>query len=113
LVPDTHPVLNNFKYQEKVKNDDGSKSEYTRYNFKKNQFYLVEGVDNLLLEARGPNASQYNVPDSHAKVVGSSDKITITPVDNEGNPEKENPVENKPTDNFSKSTKEIKEFLLQ
>jgi len=48
-----------------------------------------------------------------SKVVGLNDKITIVSVDSQGNPEKNKPVENKPTDNYSKSAEEFKEFLLQ
>jgi hypothetical protein len=101
MVPDTHPVLNDLKYTEKVKDDyDGREIEYTRYNLKK-QFYLIEGVDNLPLEDTG---NRYKGNDPYAKAekfhkfVGLSDKIIITPVDNEGNPKNDKPIENKPND---------------
>nr|CAG8442440.1 7932_t:CDS:2 [Entrophospora candida] len=75
-------VLNYFKYKEKVK-QDRREVELTRYNLKK-QFYLIEGVDNLLLEATTP----YN--DSYEKIVGLNDKITIVPFENDEEPENQN-----------------------
>src|SRR5688572_24138272 len=104
MVPDTHPVLNDLKYKEKEKSEfDGREFEYTRYNLKK-QFYLIEGVDNLPLEATD-NKYESNDPYAKAyrfsKFVGLSDKIKLVPADSQGNPEKNKPVENKPTDKFS------------
>ena len=104
MVPDTHPVLNELKYTEKVKSDyDGREIEYTRYNLKE-QLYLIEGVDNLPLEVTD---SRYKGNDPYAKAykfnkfVGLSDKIKITPVDSQGKSEKEDSTDiNKPTDNL-------------
>jgi hypothetical protein len=115
MVPDTHPVLNELKYTEKVKSDyDGREIEYTRYNLKE-QLYLIEGVDNNLpLEATPYNGYKDNDPyvkaNSFSKFVGLNDKIKITPVDSQGNPE-----ENKPTNNLPNSQpgKLNNEILLQ
>src|SRR5256885_16020076 len=103
MVPDTHPVLNKFKYQKKVKRE-GAEVELTAYNLK-DQFFLIEGVDNLPLEATRDSGYSGNDPliqaQHFSKVVGLNDKITITPVDSQGNPEKNKPVEDKPTDKLS------------
>jgi len=100
MVPDTHPVLNELKYTEKVKSDyDGEEIEYTRYNLKE-QFYLIEGVDNLPLEATPYNGYKENDPyvkaNSFNKFVGLNDKVKIISVDSQGKPEKEQPTDNLP-----------------
>lgn len=104
MVPDTHPVLNDLKYTEKVKSDyDGREIEYTRYNLEK-QFYTIKGVDNLPLET---SDNKYEGDDPYekayrfSKFVGLNDKITIAEYKNQ--PEKEPPTENGSTDKQSKN----------
>src|SRR3954451_16893753 len=114
MVPDTHSVLNDLKYTEKVKSDyDGREIEYTRYNLKK-QFYLIEGVDNLPLEDTPYNKYKGDDPyakaDCFHKFVGLSDKIKLIPIDSQGKPEKNKPVENKSNnENISVILNSVKE----
>jgi len=87
LVPDTHPDLVNFKYK-KISKRIGQ--EITRWTLKK-QFYLIEGVDNLPLEAISPQSYEYNdMRDYWAKVVGLTDRITIVPFEDNNKPENQN-----------------------
>lgn len=108
LVPDTHPDLANFRYKKKSKRLNGQ--EVTRWTLKK-QFYLIEGVENLPLEATSPNShnSQFNVPDLFAKIVNLTDRIKITPADNQKTPEKNEPGNNQDKKNDVKN--QIKQFL--
>ena len=98
LIPDTHPVLNNFKYQEKEKRD-GAEVEFTRYNLQE-KFFLIEGIEKLSLEANRDSEYSGNDPliqaQHFSKVVGLNDKITITPIDSQGKPEKEQSTDNLP-----------------
>ncbi|CAI2162010.1 2927_t:CDS:2 [Funneliformis geosporum] len=101
-----------FRQSEKDENHPEGDFECIRYNLKQ-QFYLIEGVDNLPLEATSSNSSQFNVPDSFAKVVGLNHKITIIPADSQGKPEKNKPVENNPNDNpFNSLPKELNDKNL-
>src|SRR5437764_6019704 len=91
MVPDTHPVLNDLRYTEKGKSEfDRREIEYTRYNLKK-QFYLIEGIDNLPLEATPYNGYKgmdpYAKADKFHKFVGLNDKITVTPYEVENDSE--------------------------
>ncbi|MCE8158890.1 MAG: hypothetical protein I3270_00155 [Candidatus Moeniiplasma glomeromycotorum] len=112
MVPDTHPVLKDLKYKEKV--FDGREFEHTLYNLKK-QFYLIEGVDNLPLETTD-NRYEGNDPYAKAyrfsKFVGLSDKIKLIPVDSQGQPEKNKPVKNEPNhENISVFLNSLKEYF--
>jgi hypothetical protein len=113
MVPDTHPVLNNFKYHKKVERD-GAEVELNAYNLKE-KFFLIEGIEELPLEATRDSGYSGNDPlvqaQHFSKLVGLNDKITIKEFkENSG---KEQPVENKPTNELSNSLpKELNDKTL-